>query len=1120
MQQIAEWLQKLGLGQYAQPFAENDISFSVLPDLTDQDLKEIGVSLGHRRQLLRAIAEMKRVEIVAPKLTNENVSAVAPQETAERRQVTVMFSDLVGSTALSARMDPEDLREVISAYQKCVAGAVGRFGGFVAKYMGDGVLIYFGYPQAHEDDAERAVRAGLELVAAVGGLKTRAPLQTRVGIATGLVVVGDLIGSGASQEQTIVGETPNLAARLQGVAEPNSVIIAESTRKLLGNLFELQVVQAKDLRGIPEPVQAWAALRASSAKGRFEALRATGLTALVGREEELELLVQRWSKAKSGDGQVVLLSGEAGIGKSRLIVALLERLATEPHVRLRHFCSPQHTDSALYPIIGQMERAAGFADDDTPQARLDKLDAMLTRTSTPEVDVALFADMLSLPNDGRYPTLDLTPERRRHRTFEALSLQIEALTRSRPVLMIVEDAHWVDPTSLEAFGQAVGQIANLPVLLIMTFRSEFEPPWIGRSHVTALTINRLVERDVRAMIDNVIGNKPLSLEVRQDIMERTDGVPLFVEEITRAVLEAENEGAAQTIVPSPALAVPASLHGSLMARLDRVGQAKEIAQIGAALGRKFSHPLLAAVVRKPEAELASALDRLIAAGLLFQQGVPPHATYLFKHALVQDAAYGTLLREPRRALHARIAETLQSQFTEIAENQPELLARHCTEAGLIEQAASLWGKAGQRSLERSALVEAVAQLTRALNQIATLPASPALRREEMKLQVALITPLTHVKGYAAPETNAAVERARQLIEQAETLGEPPDDPLLLFSVLYGVWVANYVAFDGGMMRELSTEFLALAEKQRATMPLSVGHRLVGTSLACTGDIAQGRAHLDRAAALYNPTEHRPLALRFGQDVRVAILSNRALALWMLGHPTAALADTDQLLTDAREIGQAATVMYALFHAAHIQLFRGNYQAVNTLGEEVVALAEEKGALLWKGSGVIDQGCVSALTGKASDAVQMITAGIGLWRATGATAWMPLYRLHLAKAYSELDQFDEAWRNIRDAMSAIEDTKERWWEAEVNRTAGEITQLSPERDAAKAEEYFERALAVARQQQAKSWELRAAMSLARLWRDQGKVSQARELLAPVYGWFTEGFDTRDLKEAKALLAELA
>jgi class 3 adenylate cyclase len=621
-----EWLQSLGFERYAAAFRENEIDETVLLRLTAEDLKDIGVgAIGHRRKLLDAIAALRT------DAKGEMPAEVASTPSGERRQVTVMFSDLVGSTALSTRMDPEDLREVISAYQKCVADTVQHFGGFVAKYMGDGVLVYFGYPQAHEDDAERAVRAGLELVAAVGGLKTHAPLETRV-VATGLVVVGDLIGSGASA---------NLAARLQSIAEPNSVVIAESTRRLLGNLFELQVVQANDLKGITGPVQAWAALRASSAKGRFEALRATGLTALVGREEELEQLLQRWSKAKSGEGQVVLLSGEAGIGKSRLIVALLERLATEPHVRLRHFCSPQHTDSALYPIIGQMERAAGFAQDDTPQVRLDKLDAVLTRTSTPKADAALFADMLSLPNDGRYPTLDLTPEQRRHRTFEALSLQIEALTSSRPVLIIVEDTHWVDPTSLEAFGQVVAQIPNLPALLIVTFRSEFEPPWIGRSHVTALTINRLAERDVRAMIDNVIGNKPLSLEVRQDIMERTDGVPLFVEEITKAVLEAENEGAAQrtaAVVPSPTLAVPASLHGSLMARLDRVGPAKEIAQIGATLGRKFSHPLLAAVVRKPEAELASALDRLIAAGLLFQQGVPPHATYLFKHALVQDAA--------------------------------------------------------------------------------------------------------------------------------------------------------------------------------------------------------------------------------------------------------------------------------------------------------------------------------------------------------------------------------------------------------------------------------------------------------------------------------------------------
>ena len=1113
-----QWLQSLGLERYAAAFRENEIDETVLLRLTAEDLKDIGVgAIGHRRKLLDAIAALRT------DAKGELPAEVASTPSGERRQVTVMFSDLVGSTALSTRMDPEDLREVISSYQKCVADTVQHFGGFVAKYMGDGVLVYFGYPQAHEDDAERAVRAGLELVAAVGGLKTHAPLQTRVGIATGLVVVGDLIGSGASQEQAIVGETPNLAARLQSIAEPNSVVIAESTRRLLGNLFELQVVQAKDLRGITEPVQAWAALRASSAKGRFEALRTTRLTALVGREEELELLLQRWSKAKSGEGQVVLLSGEAGIGKSRLIVALLERLATEPHVRLRHFCSPQHTDSALYPIIGQMERAAGFAQDDTPQARLDKLDAILTRTSTSKEDAALFADMLSLPNDGRYPTFDLTPEQRRRRTFEALNLQIDALASSRPVLMIVEDAHWVDPTSMEAFGQAVDQIANLPVLLIVTFRSEFEPPWIGRSHVTALTINRLAERDVRAMIDNVIGNELLSLDIRQDIMERTDGVPLFVEEITKAVLEAENEGAARrttAVVPSPALAVPASLHGSLMARLDRVGPAKEIAQIGAALGRKFSHRLLAAVVRKPEAELASALDRLIATGLLFQQGVPPHATYLFKHALVQDAAYGTLLREPRRALHARIAETLESQFTEIAENRPELLARHATEAGQIEKAAYLWGKAGRRSLDHSALVEAAAQITQAINQIAVLPATSALRREQIRLQVALITPVIHVKGYAAPETKAAAEKAGLLIQQAEALGETLDDQLLLFSALYGFWGANYVAFDDGdVVCKLAAEFMMLAEKQGATVPLLIGHRVMGISLFWTGEIAEGRKHLDQAVTLYQPREHRPFATRFGHDPGVAGLINRAFALWSLGHPKAALEDADNAVKNARELGQAATLMYALSNATWSQIYCGNYETAMALVQELLPLAQEKRAAYWTAFGLINQGCLWALTGSVSNGVSTLSSGIAAWRSTGANIWTPFFVSRLAHAYAELGHFQEASRCIKEAIGAVKTTKERWCEADISRIAGEITLISPERDTVKAEEYFERALSVARQQHAKSWELRAAMSLARLWRDQGKSQQARELLAPVYGWFTEGFDTRDLKEAKVLLEEL-
>jgi class 3 adenylate cyclase len=777
MQELADWLEKLGMSEYAERFAEDRIDFSVLPDLSDQDLKDLGIVLGDRRKILRAIGELGGTPAKAKQSTTPPViagSEVSPplaattEASAERRQVTVMFSDLVGSTALSARMDPEDLREVISSYQKCVADTVRRFGGFVAKYMGDGVLVYFGYPQAHEDDAERAVHAGLELIAAVTGLKSPVPLQTRVGIATGMVVVGDLVGSGAAQEHGIVGETPNLAARLQGIAEPNTVVIAERTRKLLGNLFELQDLGAKDLKGIGGPVRAWAALRPASVESRFEALHASGLTALVGREEELDLLLRRWSKAKTGEGQVVLLSGEAGIGKSRLTAALLERVGAEPHTRLRYFCSPQHTDSALYPIIGQMERAAGLTHGDTAQVKLDKLDALLAPTSTSKQDAALFAEMLSLPNDGRYPALNMDAQQRRQKTLGALTAQVEALSRQNPLLMIFEDAHWTDPTSLETFGRVVDRVRSLPVLLIMTFRPEFEPPWIGQPYVTALTINRLAQRDIEAMIDRVVGNKFILSSVRHDIIERTDGIPLLVEEMTKAVLEAGNEAASTTAaIPSPALGVPASLQASLMARLDRLGSAKEVAQIGAALGREFSHALFSAVVRKPEAELALALDSLIAAGLLFRQGVPPHATYLFKHALVQDAAYGMLLREPRRALHGRVAETLECQFADIAESQPELLARHCTEAGLIEKAAGLWGKAGQRSLERSALVEAVEHFTRALDQIAALPATSALRREQIKLQVALIAPLIHVKGYAAPETKSALERARLLIEQAD-----------------------------------------------------------------------------------------------------------------------------------------------------------------------------------------------------------------------------------------------------------------------------------------------------------------------------------------------------------------
>ncbi len=724
-------------------------------------------------------------------------------------------------------------------------------------------------------------------------------------------------------------------------------------------------------------------------------------------------------------------------------------------------------------------------------------------------------------NDGRYPK-ELSPQQRRQKTFEALTGQVAALSNVSAVLMIFEDAHWIDPTSLEALGRAVDRIRTLRVLLIVTYRPEFEPPRIGRPHVPALKINRLGEREIAAMIDRLTGNKLLPVSIRQDIIERTDGIPLFAEEITKAALEAESESAAEhaiAAVPSPALAVPASLHASLMARLDRLGPAKKVAQIGAAIGREFSYALLGAVARNPEAELGSALSRLIQAGLLFRQGVPPHATYLFKHALVQDAAYGTLLRDPRRALHARISETLESQFPEVGENQPELLARHCNEAGLVEKAATLWGKAGQRSLARSALVEAVEQLTRALDLIASLAATPAIRREQIKLQVALITPLIHVKGYAAPETKEAAERARLLIEQAGAAGEPPEDPLLLFSVLYGFWVANYVAFNGDVVRELAAQFLALAQKQAATVPLMIGHRLMGQSFLITGDVVQGRIQYDQAIALYDPAEHRPLATRFGQDVGVATMCYRSVALWLLGYPGAARADIERAVKDAREIGHAATLMYALSHAQLPYIFCGNYATAGALADELVALANEKNAPIWKAFGTLNQGLLFALSGKATDAVQRTGSGLTAWRSTGSTLWMPLYLPQLALAHAELGRSEEAKQCISEAMTAVETTKERWSEAEANRIAGEVTLKLPERDARKAEEYFERALVVARAQQTKSWELRAATSLARLWRSQGKQQQARELLAPVYGWFMEGFDTRDLKEAKALLHEL-
>ncbi|OKO89138.1 hypothetical protein AC629_07295 [Bradyrhizobium sp. NAS80.1] len=1120
MRSVRKWLTSLGLSEYADRFAEHRIDFSILQNLTDKDLKEeLGiVPLGDRRKLLRAIAKLAGAASATRRPAPGSKSS--PRDEAERRQVTVMFADLVGSTALSTRIDPEDLREVISAYQKCVAETVPHFGGFVARYVGDGVLVYFGYPHAHEDDAERAVRAGLELITVVAGLKMRAPQQVRVGIATGVVVVGHLIPSGESEERGMVGETPNLAARLQSIAEPNTVVIAESTRRLLGSFFQLDDLGMRNLKGIAGPVQAWAVLQASSVASRFEALHASGLTALVGREEELELLRRCFFRATEGEGQVILLSGEAGIGKSRLTSAFVRLLAGEPHIRLRYSCSPQHTDSALYPIIGQIERAAGLAREDTSRAKLEKLDGLLKQTSTSATDAALFAEMLSLPNDRRYPAVELTPRQRRQRTLQAIVLQVETLARSCPVLMVFEDAHWSDPTSLELLGRVVDRIRTRSVLLVVTFRTEFKPGWIGKPHVTSLSLNRLAPREVGAIIDHIVGSNPLTASMRQDIIERTDGIPLFVEEMTKAVLEAASESEAQraaALVPSPALAVPASLHASLMARLDRLGPAKELAQIGAAIGRGFSHFLLSAVVRKPEAELQSALDRLISAGLLLRREGTPYATYCFKHVLVRDAAYSTLLREPRRALHARIAETLESHFAEISEKQPELIAHHYREAGDVAKAVGYLSAAGDRALSHSALKEAHEHITQALQLISALPDDDIRRHGELKLQTALARTLQEQKGYGDRQVGEAYTKAREFSKRVADAG-------MHLAALYGLWAYHYLSGQPAAMLEQANEFLALAEREDEAGPIMVGYRLVGTSRLINGYIADASDALHQALVRYDPDAHgaaspagRSLRARFGHDVGVTMHSYRSWALWLSGQP----ADAEKAAEIELERGQALehddqSRLYALWHAGMTYVLLRNEDKVAEIGSQLTELADDRQLPYWQALGNFLCGWRAARGGQAGDAVRLLDEGLRLWAQTGSRIFRPIFLAFLAEAYAADDKPDLAHRTFEEALRTTNETGERWAEPEIHRLFGDFLTRRGSGDAAIAS--YEQAITVARGQGSRSFELRATTSLARVLSDQDRHTEAHDRLLNIYRSFDAGCDAADLADAKALLDE--
>lgn len=1105
---IAAWLHGLGLGEHAQAFRTHAIDGDILADLTEADLEKIGIPLGHRKKIVRAIAAFRDARPARP-------PAAAAREDGERRQMSVAFCDLVGSTALVSRLDPEDLRDVMGAYHRCVAETVARFGGCVGRYMDDGALLYFGYPAAHEDDAERAVRAGLELLAAVRALRPMpgVDLHARVGITTGLVVVGELLALAEVRERYAVGETMNLAARLQGVAEPDTVVIDQHTRQLLGDLFVYRDLGRVPLKGIAEPAQTWRVLRPSGVDSRFDALHAARLAPLVGRDDDLDVLRRRWRRARDGQGQVVLLQGEPGIGKSRIVAAFLEEIAGEPHRVWRYFCSPHHGNSALHPIIRQFERAAGFDWRDGRAAKLGKLDALLAAEAVAAEDRALLAELL-LPRPGNGGHGEgPSPQQVRQRTLDALMRLMEGAARRHALVMVFEDAHWADPSSLELLHRAVERIHEIPALVVVTFRPEFAPSWIGQPQVTLLALNQLDAVQGTELVAQIAGKAALPRGLAGEIVSRASGVPLFIEELTRAFLEGAVASGTERAAAA-ADAIPATLNALLTARLDRLGPAKEVAQIGATLGREFSHELIAAVAECDERTLQGALDRLSEAGLVFRRSEPPGASYLFKHALVQEAAYGMLLRARRQQLHARTAEVLERQFDEIREAQPELLAHHFAEAGLAEKAAAYWGRAGRKSVSRSALAEAVAQFRMALAQLARLPTGAAKRRMQLELQVALAGTLVHIKGYAAPEVVAAFEEARRLAEEPAPADEPPDDPLLQFSILYGLWVARYVAIDTDLMCRSAAQFLARAEQQPLSAPRLIGHRLMGTSYVMRGEFQAARTHLDRAVALYRPAEHRPLAARFSQDIGVSALAFRSWTLWHLGYPGAAIRDADELLGAARALNQVATVAYGLFHAALPNILCGRLDAAGAQTGELLALVERHGLMFWTPLGRLLEGWLLALRGQGARAAEIVGEAFAAYDRTGSTVFAPLFHGVLAEALAQQGETAEAAAQVARALELARRTNERWFEAELHRIAGELQ--ARRQDEAGAITSFRVSLAIAQNQQAKSYELRTAASLARLLLGQGKRCEAHELLAPVLAWFREGFPTRDLEAAQALL----
>jgi class 3 adenylate cyclase/tetratricopeptide (TPR) repeat protein len=1041
---------------------------------------------------------------------------VAP---AERRQLTVMFIDLVGSTILAARLDPEDLREAMGTYQRCVADAIARRGGLVGHFLGDGAPVYFGYPIARADDAERAVRAGLDIVEAVSGLKLLDGYepQVRIGIATGLCVVCDNWETGAALELDVTGQTLNLAARLQAQAEPNSIIIAASTRRLSGEAFSYKALGAVPLKGFPEPIMAWRVVEAIGTLSRFEAHRRFPLTPLVGRDRELEAVQRRWRQARAGNGQIVHIVGEPGIGKSRLAVMLQERIGPESHARLRYFCSTDGQSTPFHPCIGQIEHAAGFAREDSPAVKLDKLISTFAPIS-PAADIAALADLLSLPADGRLPPLEFDPRMRRTRTIDTLLRVIEVMSRRQPLLIVVEDAQWIDPTSRELLNLTVERLSKWPILLLVISRAEFQADWTDLPNVSRLTLRPLDRRHSTALIRHIATGDALADSAVSDIVERADGVPLFLEELTMAAIEARTqpEDGRGMVVPMPyrGSEIPAALQASIMERLDRLGSAREIAHIGAAIGRGFSFDLVAAVAQRSDADLEWAFKRLMESGLVV--GRQSRHTYQFKHVLIRDVAYGTMLRDTRRALHRRIAEALEHVRSDVATTQPQVLAFHCTEAGLPEKALAHWIRAGQQALKKSAMLEAISCLRKGLELFGGIPEGKWRNERELELQLALGSALIATKGYVAPETIDSFSRARDLCKQLNQSRQ-------LVSVMHGQWVQAIMCNELVSARQQAADLLELGERTGDDYWRWTGHRLLGTTCFPMGDFVEGHKNFERSLSLHQalgagrdapPKDDAHAARLMALDeAHVLELAYDSWTLLYLGHLDQARRCRDEALRHAHNHSRAYTLAHAANGRAFIELMVGSPRAALAELQQLETLTGGHEIMYYSAMGAVFRGWCLAAIGAPHEGITLIKQGIRAYRAMGALLYVPSLLKFLAEACGMAQRGQEGLDALAEAAEIVRSAQAHHDEAEILRVRGDL--MASIGDVAAAEQCLLAALSTACRQEARLLELRAAVSFARFWRDRGNAAAGRGPLVRVLDWFSEGHDTAALVEARAI-----